>query len=292
MAGLTATVLARRAKQLVQRYPPLERLARWALRRPAPVPSAPLIRHPAERGAWPDNYRADPPQRYTQNWHRYLERGGALRPRDLVEGYVAGNDGNRGDMARFFFFCLVYDQIVKEGLKGDLAELGVYKGNTAVLLAAIARRIGTTAYLLDTFGGFSPDDLQGIDRDKRMQFEDISLPAVRARVGEQNVRFVAGHFPESAAELPEGARFCLVHLDCDLYAPFRAALAYFYPRLVPGGFLVMHDYSSLHWNGAEQAVDEFFADKPESIVPIPDGAGTVVVRKLKGGGECVARTLE
>lgn len=184
-------------------------------------------------------------------------------------------------MARFFFFCLVCDQIEKEGLKGDLAELGVYKGNTAILLATLARRIGATAYLLDTFGGFDASDLQGIDSDKRMEFEDTSLGAVRSLVGEANVRFVAGHFPASSGQIPADRRFCLVHLDCDLYAPFSAALAYFYPRLVPGGFLVMHDYLSLHWNGAEQAVDEFFADKPEAIIPIPDGAGTVVVRKCR-----------
>ena len=42
-------------------------------------------------------------------------------------------------------------------------ELGVYKGNTAFLLADLARAIGSTAYLLDTFGGFSPEDLRGID---------------------------------------------------------------------------------------------------------------------------------
>ena len=43
----------------------------------------------------------------------------------------------------------------------------------------------------------------------------------------------------------------------------------------------MHDYMTLHWEGVERAVDEFFADKPESIIPIPDMGGTVVARKPK-----------
>jgi hypothetical protein len=51
--------------------------------------------------------------------------------------------------------------------------------------------------------------------------------------------------------------------------------------MAPGGFLIVHDYSSLHWNGAERAVDEFFADKPECVVPLTDGAGSVVVRKAR-----------
>jgi O-methyltransferase len=60
----------------------------------------------------------------------------------------------------------------------------------------------------------------------------------------------------------------------------KAALEYFYPRLVPGGFFILHDYSSLYWDGAEKAIDEFLADKPERVMPIPDKSGTVVVRKV------------
>jgi hypothetical protein len=81
--------------------------------------------------------------------------------------------------------------------------------------------------------------------------------------------------------LPPDGRYCLVHLDCDLYAPMTSALAYFYPRLVPGGFLMAHDYSSLHWSGAETAIDEFFLDKPECPLPLPDSAGSVAIRKLR-----------
>jgi hypothetical protein len=72
-----------------------------------------------------------------------------------------------------------------------------------------------------------------------------------------------------------------VHIDCDLYEPIRAALEYFYPRMVPGGYIVMHDYTSMAWNGAERAIDEFFADKPESVIPLPDGAGSCVARRAR-----------
>jgi O-methyltransferase len=51
-------------------------------------------------------------------------------------------------------------------------------------------------------------------------------------------------------------------------------------HVVKGGFLVMHDYSSLWWDGVEKAVDEFFAVKPEKVIPIPDKSGTAVIRKI------------
>ena len=50
--------------------------------------------------------------------------------------------------------------------------------------------------------------------------------------------------------------------------------------MVAGGWLLIHDYSSLVWEGIEKAVDEFLADKPENLVLIPDKAGTAVIRKL------------
>jgi O-methyltransferase len=48
---------------------------------------------------------------------------------------------------------------------------------------------------------------------------------------------------------------------------------------VPGGFLIIHDYMSLYWDGVEKAINEFFADKPERFIPIPDKSGTIVIRK-------------
>lgn len=228
---------------------------------------------------WP--YHAHRPQRYVGNYARYRSRGGMVRPEEDVQGFVAGGR-NRGDMARSYFFCVAFDQIVKEALAGDLAELGVWKGNTATLLATMARRLGRTAYLLDTYEGFSASDLHGIDAGARPEaFRDTSLPEVRTLVGEQNVRFIKGHFPDTISQLPDHASFCLVHIDCDLYAPMMSALQYFYPRMVPGGFLIVHDYSNLAWPGAERAVDEFFSDKPEPVVPLPDGAGSAVIRKSR-----------
>jgi hypothetical protein len=243
----------------------------------APTAPVPFVRGRPE--AWP--YRADPPQRYWGNYSRYIQRGGLVDLAEDIRGFIAG--GNDGDISRFYFFCLVFDQLAKEGIQGDLVELGVYRGHTAALIATMARRLGRTAFLLDTFEGFERSDLRGIDAGHAMQFADTSLEAVRAHVGEENVRFVKGHFPGTCNELPQTS-YCLVHIDCDLYAPILSALEYFYPRLVPGGFLIIHDYSSLAWDGAERAVDEFFADKPEAITPLTDGAGSVVIRRARQPG--------
>jgi hypothetical protein len=232
----------------------------------------------------PDSYVSHLPDRYGPAYSKYLASGGSFG-KDLIEKYIAGNRyNNSGDLARFFFLSLACDQLLKEGLRGNTAELGVYRGNTGVFVAKLAERTGGQAYLFDTFEGFPAKDLSGIDHNKRFEFADTSLQAVKSFIKSDSAVYVKGYFPESIqGNVPDDATFCLVHIDCDLYAPFKSALEYFYPRLLPGGFMIMHDYSSLHWDGVENAVDEFFRDKNESLIPVPDKSGTVAIRKSRGG---------
>jgi hypothetical protein len=220
------------------------------------------------------------PDRFAWNMERYKKQG-APPFEDNLRAFLCGNERrNSQDLARFYFLTLSCDRVAKEAIPGAFAELGVYKGNTAFVLAQTARRLGRGIYLFDTFEGFDESDLAGVDADKRQEFEDTSLPEVKALVGESGATFVKGYFPGTTSTLPDDLTFALVHLDCDLYEPFRAGLEYFYPRLSSGGFLIMHDYCSLYWDGVERAIDEFFADKPEHIVLIPDKSGTAVIRKI------------
>lgn len=229
---------------------------------------------------WPGSYIAWRPDRYSANAQKAARRSGLALFKNAREFIHHNQTNNAGDLARFYLFNLIFEQIVKENIGGDVAELGVYKGNTAVLLARFARARHANAYLFDTFQGFSKTDITGVDAHKEQEFEDTSIESVKRLVGTDNIRYVVGYFPDSTAGLDTPSCFCLVHLDCDLYMPMKAGLEYFYPRLAPGGFLLLHDYSSLYWDGAERAIDEFLADKRERIVPIPDKSGTAVLRKL------------
>jgi hypothetical protein len=190
----------------------------------------------------------------------------------------ANATNNSGDLARLYALMLNVKQVLAEGVPGEMAELGVYRGNSAAVLAYYARTSGRRLYLFDTFEGFDARDLQGVDRSRGEDFSVTSLSLVRQLVGEQGVVYVPGYFPQSIP--PDIAeRFSVVHLDCDLYAPMQAGLVFFYPRLSPGGLLLLHDYSSGYFPGAKQAIDEFVAKIPENLVLLPDKSGSAVVRK-------------
>ena len=218
------------------------------------------------------------PDRFGPNKQKY--KGKSFSDASLSI-FMNGGSNNAGDLTRYYFLAMVCDLVEKEKLQGDIAELGVYRGHTAFMLTDLARRMGKTAWLIDTFEGFPVCDCNGIDHkylERVSDYNDTGVSTVADVVGD-GAKFIKGYFPHTADQIPAGTKFVMVHLDCDLYAPMKAGLAFFYPRLISGGFLIMHDYSSLFWDGAERAVDEFFADKPEKIIPIPDKSGRVVIRK-------------
>ena len=123
-----------------------------------------------------------------------------------------------------------------------MAELGVFQGSSAQIICEAKK--SRPLYLFDTFAGMPDPGPNETDFLKKGQFA-AGLPRVKNLLrGYDNVTFCPGEFPKSAASLPP-ARFSFVHLDADLYSSTLAGLEYFYPRMLPGGIIITHDYSTL-----------------------------------------------
>jgi predicted O-methyltransferase YrrM len=153
---------------------------------------------------------------------------------------------------------------------GDVAEVGVYRGQSALILS---RAKGPrTLHLFDTFEGLPvPGHL-----DTAFHAGDYACSVEEVRrflKDEAGVEYHPGFFPDSAAAV-RNRTFSFVHLDVDLYDSTRAALEFFYPRLCPGGILVSHDYVAAA--GVRQAFDEFFANRPEPVVELTGNQCLVV----------------
>ncbi len=199
---------------------------------------------------------------------------------NLSEKWIAGNvTNNAGDLPRLYAMVLNVKQIFEENVLGNVAELGVYRGNSAAVLAHYCRKYHRQLFLFDTFQGFDEKDLVGADRSRMAEFRDTSLEYVRDLVGDKDVQFIEGRFPQSIPTDVYGHQFCLVHIDCDLYEPAKAGLEFFYPRLAPSGLLIMHDYANPYWLGIKRAVDEFCHGIPEKPVIFGDKSGTAMIRK-------------
>ena len=188
---------------------------------------------------------------------------------------------NYPDKVRLYNFWLQIQRIEKDGIAGDFAELGVYKGDSAKLLNLMAA--GRTIHLFDTFEGFTTTDLQPEEGEASTyttkNFADTSINKVLKNIGGDpaHIKVNAGYFPQSATDM-EDVSFALVNLDADLYNPTKAGLEYFYSHISPGGVIFIHDYN-YKWEGLMKAVDEFVATIPEKLILVPDLDSTVMIIK-------------
>jgi len=153
--------------------------------------------------------------------------------------------------------------------------VGVYKGGTARLLAAVFRKCDKPVHLFDTFQGMPAVDAQK-DLHKQGDFSDTSLESVRQFLADMpNARLYPGIFPTTAAPI-ENRRFAMVHIDADIYSSVRDSCEFFYPRMNRAGIVMFDDYGTKSCPGAKRAVDEFFANKPERLIYFPTSQAVVI----------------
>jgi len=175
---------------------------------------------------------------------------------------------------------LICREIDELEVPGDLAELGVFRGDFAWLMSTCLP--GRRVHLFDTFEGFDEGDMQ-IDEgrvDTFINFTATEPDRVRLRFAEPAlVDLHVGHFPATTAELRDDVRFALVSIDADLYAPVLAGLTWFYKRLSPGGYVLVHDYNNAAFGGARAAVREFQQASDATVIPLPDWGGTAIIAR-------------
>jgi hypothetical protein len=146
---------------------------------------------------------------------------------------------------------------------GAFAEVGVFRGASAKLICEAKGQ--TPLYLFDTFQGL-PDNVSGIDGRFWKGLFIASEKEVRTRLAKYpNVEIYPGLFPQTSGPI-ENQKFSFVHLDVDLYSSTKAVLEFFYPRMLPGGRILSHDYGQCE--GVWTAFDEFMKDKPEKLLPM------------------------
>jgi O-methyltransferase len=190
------------------------------------------------------------------------------------------------DTNRFLMLSLVTG-MVGSCQEGDYAEVGTYRGMTAQIIWQ-NRVIGSRLFCFDTFEGFAKSDCVSdgesiIVEDELQRFRDTSVGLVERYIGGPSPDLIlrVGCFPSTFEGL-EDKLFRLVHVDCDLYEPVLASLETFWPRVVEGGAVLIHDYLSPRYPRCKEAVDSFFGPLGIRVLPLNDRVGTAVVVRQRG----------
>ncbi len=181
---------------------------------------------------------------------------------------------------RLIALCDSIRYIVQQRIPGDIVECGVWRGGSMMAAALMLKQMGQTRrslWLYDTYQGMSRPsavdvDHQGrrarhlLDSQDRDNAESIwcvsSLDEVKSNLAKtayppENIHCIVGDVEQTIpATVPW--QISLLRLDTDWYKSTRHELIHLFPRLSPGGVLLIDDYG--HWAGCRKAVDEFLAE--------------------------------
>jgi len=176
--------------------------------------------------------------------------------------------------SRVVFIEKLSEVFEQRNIRGCVAEGGVFQGDFSKEINRVFP--SSKMYLFDTFSGFDARDVK-YEKNKNYSelgaghFNITSEELVLSKLPHPEMCVIRkGYFPESAEGLDEV--FCFVNLDFDLYQPILAGLEYFYPRMVEGGIIVIHEYFSNSYKGVKVAVQEF-ESRVEGLRLFPIGDG-------------------
>ncbi|MFF3329240.1 class I SAM-dependent methyltransferase [Streptomyces sp. NPDC002888] len=148
------------------------------------------------------------------------------------------------------------DRQEKAGLRGDLLEVGVYMGKSAIFTGRHLRE-GERYTVCDLFEGDAPDDANRAESAK-------SYSALTRRAFEENYLAFHDelprvlHGPSSVVPAEVEPRSCRwVHVDAShLYEHVEGDITAAREALLPGGMVVLDDFRSEHTPGVSIAVWE------------------------------------
>ncbi|MZP29456.1 hypothetical protein GTO91_07025 [Heliobacterium undosum] len=222
---------------------------------------------------------------------RYLllqEQRGFQMP---VELYCAVRDYTMVSEERLDNVYRLTKEAERSRLPGAFVECGVWRGGCAAVMATVAKEAGNgrVIHLFDSFEGLpEPTDLDGdLAKDysggrKTGRLETIGkcvgplddvreLFFERLAIDETKVRVHRGWFQETLPNLgDEMEPIAILRLDGDWYESTMICLEHLFPRVVPGGYVIIDDYG--FWEGCRLAVHEYLERQglQADLIPIDD----------------------
>lgn len=169
---------------------------------------------------------------------------------------------------------------LQKNIEGEVAEAGVYQGEFAKVINRVFWN--RKCYLFDTFEGFCKNDFRFEEKESLIEAEHLKKTSVQLVLDKmttpQNCIIKKGYFPDTAMGLEES--FMFVNLDMDLYKPIFEGITYFYPRMVTGGIILIHDYFSEAYPNVALAVADFEKNNGVTfkMMPIGDDISLAIIK--------------
>ncbi len=169
-------------------------------------------------------------------------------------------------------------EVLSRNVPGGFVECGVWKGGSSAVMGLAIRRArqARDLHLFDSFeglpeptaadgeaakeysGGRNSGALVSVNQCKAGLDEVKGFLLGLLKLDPARTHFHVGWFQETLpTTAPAIGPIALLRLDGDWYESTRLCLEHLYPRLSPGGVVILDDYSA--WSGCRKATDEYRA---------------------------------
>ena len=202
-----------------------------------------------------------------------------LREESFKRAYGAAEKQHSGRNMRWRSHVAQWAGFQASFLEGDFVECGVNRAflSTSVMEAINFKEIKhKNFYLVDTFSGLVPELLTDKDRAAHWnEYPDVYDFVVNSFKDYPNVHVVKGAVPDILPSI-EVEKVCYLSIDMNCVAPERAALEYFWPKLVQGGIIILDDYLFKGHEAQKETADEFAKIVGARILSLPTGQGLLI----------------
>lgn len=195
--------------------------------------------------------------------HEWISPSATYAPWTLDEPFRRVHELVRDSTLVDVYRCYELWSLVEQAAKldrGDLLEVGVWRGGTGALIAKQAERCGLQdeVYLCDTFSGVVKAGSQdtAYAGGEHADTTRASVERLLQTVGVANATILEGTFPEAAPSALENEVFRFCHIDVDVYQSAVDILDWVWDRLVVGGMVVYDDYGFSTCSGITAHVEE------------------------------------
>jgi len=166
-------------------------------------------------------------------------------------------------------------------LRGSVAEIGVWRGGTAAILAAASKQANAEQpiHLFDTFSGVvkASEDQDTLYRGgEHADTSESVVVELMTRLQLNNFQIHSGVFPDNTGlTLPKHIRCC--HVDVDTYGSAKSCMDFVWPRITIGGVLVFDDYGFWGCEGVTELLDK---ESPDNSLLIHNLNGHGILVKI------------
>jgi O-methyltransferase len=161
-------------------------------------------------------------------------------------------------------------KVIENKVPGDFIETGVWRGGACIFARGICRAYGEnnrTIWVADSFEGLPKPNEKKYkadvkDKHYKIDLLAVTLDQVKANFKcygllDEQVKFLKGWFKETLPTAPI-EKLAILRLDGDMYESTMDALVSLYPKVSPGGYVIVDDYHDIQ--GCKLAINDYMTN--------------------------------